>query len=98
MSLTGTQAPRPALLLPQYLEERGAVALQLDRADAGEAQHLLLRARHELRHLAEDGVAEDDVGGHALGVGEALAPGAQALEQLGVRDAERRGDVARLRA
>ena len=81
-------APRSAAqtsCFAQHLEERVAVALELDRADAGDAQQLdSACAGRAAAICAEHGVAEHDVGGHALGVGEPLAQRAQALEQLAV--------------
>src|SRR6185503_7822827 len=76
-----TRARRARSGVAQRVEERRAVALELHRPHAWDLEQLALRARPARGHAAERGIAEDDVGRHALGVGEPLAHGAEFLEQ-----------------
>ena len=57
-------------LAGQHLEEGRAEALELDRADAGDAAQRVEGLRAAGRHLDQRAVGEDDVGRHAGGVGE----------------------------
>ncbi len=44
--------------------------------------------RLAIRHFTKDGVAEDDVGGHAFAIGDRPAERAKALEEIGIEHAE----------
>src|SRR5919197_3101317 len=80
--------PRPPRQVPsavaQHAQEGLPVARQLRGPDAGDGEQPGLVGRPLGGHAREDGVAEDDVGGNALGVGELAAQRAQALEERAV--------------
>ena len=63
---------------------------RLGRANAGIDEHLAFALGHAAGHLAQHGVAEDDVGGHAFGVGESVG-----AARAGDRTARRLGLVVR---
>src|SRR5262245_24922337 len=77
--------------LAQETEERGAVTRQLRRSDPRHGEEAGFVGRAHRGHAGEDGVAEDDVGGHVLVVGDASAKGPQALEEIAVRFGEHDG-------
>src|SRR5262249_62245083 len=65
------------------LEQRFAVAFDLDRADARDRREVAARAGPVAGNGLEGRVVEDDVGRHPRGPGEVAAPLEERAQQLG---------------
>src|SRR3569832_644220 len=81
--LGGRQRPRPAAgsALRHHPQHRLAIRFQLLRPQPRYLAQFRQRHRSARGDLAQGGVVQDDVGGHALLVGGFAAPGAQGQEQ-----------------
>ena len=72
---------RSSSLPSHYRQKRRPIGLQLPCPDAGDFAHRAHRLGFEQGHLAQDGIVEYDIGGHARFLRQIAAEGAERLEQ-----------------